>query len=81
MSKEIITGTLRKQLGFDGVVMTDDMTMKAITNHYAIGQATVDSIKAGSDIILIAHEYANITANRSGEGSRQQWGNNRGTHQ
>ncbi|WP_416141572.1 beta-N-acetylhexosaminidase [Lysinibacillus capsici] len=62
MSKEIITGTLRKQLGFDGVVMTDDMTMKAITNHYAIGQAAVDSIKAGSDIILIAHEYANITA-------------------
>lgn len=62
MSKEIITGMLRKQLGFDGVVMTDDMTMKAITNHYAIGQAAVDSIKAGSDIILIAHEYANITA-------------------
>lgn len=62
MSKEIITGMLRKQLGFDGVVMTDDMTMKAITNHYAIGQAAVDSIKAGSDIILIAHEYANMTA-------------------
>lgn len=62
MSKEIITGMLRKQLGFDGVVMTDDLTMKAITNHYAIGQAAVDSIKAGSDIILIAHEYANITA-------------------
>ena len=62
MSKEIITGMLRKQLGFDGVIMTDDMTMKAITNHYAIGQAAVDSIKAGSDIILIAHEFANITA-------------------
>lgn len=62
MSKEIITGMLREQLGFDGVVMTDDMTMKAITNHFAIGQAAVDSIKAGSDIILIAHEYTNVAS-------------------
>ncbi len=62
MSKEVITGMLREQLGFDGVVMTDDMTMKAITNHFDIGQAAVDSVKAGSDVILIAHEYANVTA-------------------
>lgn len=62
MSKEIITGLLRNQLGFDGVVMTDDMTMKAITNHFSIGQAAVDSVKAGNDIILIAHEFANVTA-------------------
>ncbi|UZN01027.1 hypothetical protein OL548_18860 [Lysinibacillus sp. MHQ-1] len=62
MSKEIITGILRNQLGFDGVVMTDDMTMKAITNHFNIGQAAVDSVKAGNDIILIAHEFANVTA-------------------
>ncbi|WP_446936493.1 beta-N-acetylhexosaminidase [Lysinibacillus fusiformis] len=61
MSKEIITGLLRNQLGFDGVVMTDDMTMKAITNHFSIGQAAVDSVKAGNDIILIAHEFANVT--------------------
>ncbi|MGE7110434.1 beta-N-acetylhexosaminidase [Lysinibacillus sp. NPDC047702] len=60
MSKAIITGILRNQLAFDGVVMTDDMTMKAITNHFAIGQATVDSVKAGSDIILIAHDFSNV---------------------
>jgi len=62
MSKEIITGILRNQLGFDGVVMTDDMTMKAITNHFNIGQAAVDSVKAGNDIILIAHEFSNVTS-------------------
>jgi len=62
MSKDVITGMLREQLDFDGVVMTDDMTMKAITNHFDIGQAAVDSVKAGSDVILIAHEYANVTA-------------------
>ncbi|WDV08596.1 beta-N-acetylhexosaminidase [Lysinibacillus irui] len=62
MSKDVITGMLREQLDFDGVVMTDDMTMKAITNHFDIGRAAVDSVKAGSDVILIAHEYANVTA-------------------
>lgn len=80
MSKEIITGLLRNQLGFDGVVMTDDMTMKAITNHVSIGQAAVDSVKAGNDIILIAHEFANVTtaidalkvAVKNGEISEQQ---------
>lgn len=60
MSKEIISGILRGQLNYDGVVITDDMTMKAITNNYNIASATVESVKAGSDIILIAHDYQNV---------------------
>jgi beta-N-acetylhexosaminidase len=60
MSKPIITDILRKQLNFGGVVMTDDMTMKAITDHYDIGKAAVDSVKAGSDIILVAHDYNKV---------------------
>ncbi|MBM7586898.1 beta-glucosidase-like glycosyl hydrolase [Bacillus pakistanensis] len=60
MSDEIITNILRKQLDFNGVVITDDMTMKAITNHYDIGQAAIESVKAGSDIILVAHDYNQI---------------------
>ncbi|SHG54547.1 glycoside hydrolase family 3 protein [Ornithinibacillus halophilus] len=60
MSKEIITNLLRKNIGFNGVVVTDDMTMDAIAKHYNIGQAAVESIKAGSDLILVAHEYTNI---------------------
>ncbi|RTQ94620.1 beta-N-acetylhexosaminidase [Lysinibacillus telephonicus] len=60
MSKEIITGILREQLNFDGVVITDDLTMKAITNNYDITAAAVNSVKAGSDIILIAHDYHNV---------------------
>ncbi|WP_042478930.1 beta-N-acetylhexosaminidase [Bacillus ndiopicus] len=62
MSKEIITGILRDQIGFNGVVMTDDMTMGAITNHFDIGQAAVDAVKAGNDIILIAHSASNVTS-------------------
>ncbi len=62
MSKEIITGILREQLKFDGVVITDDLTMKAITNNYTIEKAAVYSVKAGSDIILIAHDYQNVAS-------------------
>ncbi|MBO0995881.1 beta-N-acetylhexosaminidase [Bacillus sp. SD088] len=57
MSEKVITNLLRDQLHFTGVVVTDDMTMKAITNQYEMGEAAVQSVKAGSDVILIAHEY------------------------
>lgn len=57
MSKSVITDVLRNDLGFDGVVMTDDMTMNAIIKHYDIGRAAVESVKAGSDIIMVAHDY------------------------
>lgn len=60
MSKPIITNLLRNQLGFDGVVITDDMTMKAITDNFDIGSSSVESLKAGSDVILIAHDYSKI---------------------
>lgn len=62
MSKVILTDMLRKQLGFNGVIITDDMTMGAIIDNYSIAQASVQSVKAGSDIILVAHEESNIEA-------------------
>ncbi|WP_170140690.1 beta-N-acetylhexosaminidase [Oceanobacillus arenosus] len=62
MSKEIVTGLLREQLHYHGVIMTDDMTMEGITDHYEIGPASVEALKAGNDIILVAHEYQNIVA-------------------
>lgn len=60
MSKAVITDLLRNQLHFDGVVITDDMTMGAIVDNFEIGEAAVDSILAGSDIILVAHDNTNI---------------------
>ncbi|WP_170138773.1 beta-N-acetylhexosaminidase [Oceanobacillus chungangensis] len=62
MSKEVVTGVLREQLHYNGVIITDDMTMDGITDHYQIGPATVEAVKAGNDIILVAHEYQNIVA-------------------
>lgn len=55
-SKVLITDILRKELKFEGVVFTDDMTMGAIVENYDIGKAAVKSIQAGSDIILVCHD-------------------------
>ena len=79
MSKAVMTDLLRKQLGFTGVIITDDMTMGAITEHFDIGKASVESVKAGSDIILVGHDYNNVvkiisslkTAVQNGEISEQ----------
>lgn len=59
MSKEIITNILRNYMKFNGVVITDDMTMGAIIENYNIGEASVKSINAGSDIILVCNGYDN----------------------
>lgn len=56
MSKEVITGILREDYAFDGVVITDDLTMEAITDHYSIADAAVQSVKAGGDLLLVAHD-------------------------
>ena len=79
MSKAIMTDLLRDQLSFNGVIITDDMTMGAITEHFDIGKAAVESVKAGSDIILVGHNYNNVveiisslkTAVQNGEISEQ----------
>lgn len=57
MSKAIITDLLRDKLGYDGLVITDDLTMQAITKYYDIATAAVSSIIAGSDMVMIAHDY------------------------
>jgi len=58
LSKSIITDLLKKYLEFDGLVITDDMTMGAIIDNYNIGEAAVKSVNAGSDIILVCHDYS-----------------------
>ncbi|MNV96051.1 putative lipoprotein YbbD precursor [compost metagenome] len=46
-------------MGFKGVVITDDLTMGAIIKNYSLATAAVDTVLAGSDILLVAHEYKN----------------------
>jgi beta-N-acetylhexosaminidase len=55
ISEKMINGLLRENLGFKGVVFSDDMTMGAIAENYEISSAVVDFIRAGGDIALICH--------------------------
>ncbi|MNJ56737.1 putative lipoprotein YbbD precursor [compost metagenome] len=55
-SKAVIQDVLRDELGFEGVVVTDDMTMGAIVKHYDIGEAAVKFIQGGGNIVLVGHE-------------------------
>ena len=60
LSKVIITNWLRKDMGYNGVVVTDDMDMGALAKHYTFGDMAVQSILAGSDILLVCHEYEHM---------------------
>jgi beta-N-acetylhexosaminidase len=56
LSPEIITHLLRDQMQYDGVVLTDDLEMHAIVDHYGPGDAAVRAVVAGCDILLICKE-------------------------
>jgi beta-N-acetylhexosaminidase len=73
-SPAVVDGLLKKQLGFNGLVVTDALDMGALTRHYAaqIGRASVDAFKAGNDVLLIpadiaASYQAVLSAVQSGE--------------
>lgn len=53
LSKRVITGLLRETLGYDGLIVSDDLEMKAIADHFTPGQAAVEAIAAGCDALLI----------------------------
>ena len=53
LSRRVVTELLREELGFDGVILTDDLEMKAIASTYAVPSAAVLAIAAGCDGILI----------------------------
>src|SRR5690554_517738 len=62
MSRTIVTDLLREQMGFSGVVITDDLTMGAILENYDVGQAAVQAVNAGVDIILVCHGHQHRVA-------------------
>ncbi|GGR82403.1 beta-N-acetylhexosaminidase [Deinococcus sedimenti] len=52
LSRAVLTGLLREEWGFDGVIVTDSMGMKAIDDHYGRGEAGVMAIQAGADLVM-----------------------------
>ena len=56
-SHAIMTELLRGQLGYQGIIITDDLEMGAVANHVSMRQVGVNAIQAGADIVLVCHEY------------------------
>ena len=52
LSYKIVTGILRNQLGFNGVIMTDSLTMEGIIAYYTEAQAAALAVEAGSDLLM-----------------------------
>lgn len=57
LSRAVITGWLREELGFDGLVVSDAMNMGAITQFYASADAAIAFILAGGDIVLQPSDF------------------------
>jgi beta-glucosidase-like glycosyl hydrolase len=51
LSKPIVSGLLRRQLGFDGLVFTDAMVMKGVTKYFKPGEAEARALMAGNDVL------------------------------
>ena len=64
LSHRVVTGLLREEMGFDGVVCTDDLTMGAVSNTYGMGEAAVLAVEAGCDLLLVCHGADNLTEAR-----------------
>jgi beta-N-acetylhexosaminidase len=79
LSDTIMTEILRKQYGYKGLILTDDMEMGAMSKHYTFSEMGVMAIKAGADIVLVCHDYGHeqevynglLKAYRSGELSKE----------
>lgn len=79
LSKTVVTDILKGELGFEGVVFTDDLTMGAISEKYTPAEAAVKALNAGCDMLLVCFEYENanetinaiVNAVKNGELSEQ----------
>ncbi|MEK5643179.1 hypothetical protein BK138_02300 [Paenibacillus rhizosphaerae] len=58
LSKKVLTGLLRGELGYKGVIISDAFTMNAIAEHFGANQAVIRAVSAGVDIILMPQDPA-----------------------
>ncbi len=62
LSYKVVTGILRDDLGFQGVIMTDSLTMEGITAYYPEDQAAAVAVEAGSDLLMGATRPADVAS-------------------
>jgi len=61
-SPAVVNGLLREEMGFDGVVVTDDLTMGAVNETYGLTEGAVMAVEAGCDLLLVCHGIDNLRA-------------------
>lgn len=62
LSEILMTDILRGELGFDGVIVTDSLSMRAVTDLYEPGELCVRALEAGADILLMPEDLASSVA-------------------
>lgn len=62
LSYAILNELLRREMGFDGVIVSDDLQMQAISHHYPLDEALCLTINAGADMLIFANQLGNISA-------------------
>jgi len=62
LSAKILTDLLRRRLGYEGVVITDDLEMGAIEKEGDLGRAALQAFTAGADLLLICHSHEKVIA-------------------
>jgi len=60
LSPAVVDGLLRQEMGFDGVICTDDLSMAAVSDTYGMGEAAVLAFEAGCDLLLVCHGMENL---------------------
>lgn len=55
LSHKVLTGLLREEMGFEGIIITDCLEMHAISKPYGVAEAAVCAVEAGADLILVSH--------------------------
>lgn len=76
ISRNVLTGVLREELGFKGIVVTDAMDMQGLARQFAPGEASVRALEAGADVLLMPTDAdeaikAVVAAVKSGRLSRK----------
>jgi len=55
LSRKVLTGLLREDMGFEGIIITDCLEMHAISKPYGVAEAAIRAVEAGADLILVSH--------------------------
>lgn len=58
LSHPVLTGLLREKLGFQGVIISDDMEMKAISDHYGLENSLPSAVEAGVDLLCLGNNLS-----------------------